>query len=302
MFEGDDGLRIGTSSWSERDWVGCFYPLKTPPAKYIQHYSGVFDTVECDATFYRMPTEKMISGWCERTPENFRFAAKVPRLITHEKVLDNAKDDLLLFVEIMQGLGDRLGPLLFQFPYFNRKAFSGPEPFFERLDHFLEDLPTGPRYVVELRNKAWVVPAAQEICSRHGVALAWVEQAWMPSAREWSKRLGGPSADFAYIRFLGDHKAIEQITDRWDQVVIDQRQVVARWVPVIRALREQGVEVFGFFNNHFAGHAPATIELFRELWCSELGKDPQTPRETPTTRPSQDDPHDDGPEELSLPF
>jgi len=249
-----------------------------------------------------MPTEKMVSGWCERTPENFRFAAKVPRLITHEKILENAKEDLLLFVDIMQGLGDRLGPLLFQFPYFNRKVFTGPEPFFERLDRFLEDLPDGPRYVVELRNKAWVVPAVQEICSRRGVALAWVEQAWMPSAQEWPRRLGGPSANFAYIRFLGDHKAIEQITDRWDQVVIDQRQVVARWIPVIRELRENGVEVFGFFNNHFAGHAPATIELFRELWRSEMGKDPRASRETPAAPTSQDDSRDDGPEELSLPF
>ena len=76
--------------------------------------------------------------------------------------------------ETMQRLGERLGPILLQFPYFNRKAFEGPEEFFERLDRFLEALPKGPRYAVELRNKAWVVPLAHQICKRHGVALAWV--------------------------------------------------------------------------------------------------------------------------------
>ncbi len=266
MFAGDDGLRIGTSSWSEKDWVGVFYPPGTPPPLYIQHYSTVFDTVEVDATFYRMPTERMVDAWVGRTPENFRFAAKVPRIVTHEKVLVDAEGDMALFVETMQRLGDRLGPLLLQFPYFNKKAFPGPEPFFERLDAFLSALPLGPRYTVELRNPRWVGRTANEICARHGVALAWVEQSWMPKAEQWLPLTGGPSADFAYIRFLGDHKAIEMITDRWDQVVVDQSAVIERWVPIVKDLRAQGIDVYGFFNNHFAGHAPATIELFSEIW------------------------------------
>lgn len=270
MFEGDEGLRIGTSSWSEKDWVGVFYPEGTKPAEYIEHYSTIYDTVECDATFYRMPSERMVDAWTRRTPENFRFAAKVPRIITHEKVLVDAEEDVTLFVETMQRLGERLGPLLFQFPYFNKKAFESADPFFERLDAFLGSLPPGPRYVVELRNARWVGRTAQEICARHGVCLAWVEQAWMPHAEQWPKILGGPTTDFAYIRFLGDHKAIEKITDRWDEVVIDQSEVLEKWVPVMRGLRAQGVDVFGFFNNHFAGHAPATIDLFRELWSRSV--------------------------------
>ena len=269
MFEGDPGLRIGTSSWSERDWVGVFYPKGTPPARYIEHYSTVYDTVEIDATFYRMPSERAVDAWAARTPDHFRFAAKTPRIITHEKVLDGAVWDMTLFVETMQRLGPKLGPLLLQFPYFNKKAFEGPEPFLERLDRFLGELPPGPRYAVELRNKAWVVPLAHEICKKHGAALAWVEQAWMPSADQWPRRLGGPSSDFAYIRFLGDHKAIEEITDRWDRPVIDRRPTLERWIPVMRQLREQGVDVYGFFNNHFAGHAPATIDLFTKLWTGE---------------------------------
>jgi uncharacterized protein YecE (DUF72 family) len=266
VFEGDPGLRIGTSSWSEKDWVGVFYPPGTAPAAYIEHYATVYDTVEVDATFYRSPTERMVDAWARRTPENFRFAAKVPRAITHEKVLVDAEGEMTLFVETMRRLGDRLGPLLLQFPYFNRQAFPGPEPFLERLDRVLGTVPPGVRLAVELRNPRWVGRAAQEVCARHGAALAWVEQAWMPKAAEWPKLTGGPSADFAYVRFLGDHKAIEEITDRWDCVVIDRTEVLERWAPIVRELRARRVDVFGFFNNHFAGHAPATIELFREIW------------------------------------
>lgn len=270
MFEGDSGLRIGTSSWSERDWVGVFYPPGTPPAAYIEHYATVYDTVEIDATFYRSPSERMVDAWARRTPEHFRFAAKVPRTITHEKMLVDAEGEMTLFVETMQRLGSRLGPLLLQFPYFNRGAFPGPEPFLERLDRFLGRVPPGVRIAVELRNPRWIGRAAQEVCARHRAALAWVEQAWMPKAAEWPRLTGGPSADFAYVRFLGDHKAIEEITDRWDRVVIDRTEVIERWVPIIRELRASGLDVFGFFNNHFAGHAPATIELFRKIWRRSL--------------------------------
>lgn len=288
MFEGDDGLRIGTSSWSERDWVGVFYPPRTPAPRFIEHYSTIYDTVEIDSTFYHAPAEGVVDRWAERTPDHFRFAAKTPRSITHEKVLDGALGEMRLFVETMQRLGPKLGPILLQFPYFNRRAFDGPEPFLERLDRFLGQLPPGPRYAVELRNKAWVIPLAQKVCRAHGVALAWVEQAWMPSADEWPRRLGGPSADFAYIRFLGDHKAIEEITDRWDRPVIDRRPVLERWLPVLRQLRADGVDVYGFFNNHFAGHAPATIDLFTRLWNGEEPEEfipPDAGREGPGAGP-----------------
>ncbi|MFN0058721.1 MAG: DUF72 domain-containing protein [Planctomycetota bacterium] len=266
MFELDDALRIGTSSWSERDWVGVFYPPGTPSNEFIRHYATVYDTVEIDATFYAIPALNSVSGWRRRTPDGFKFAAKVPRLITHDKLLVDAVGDMLVFIETMAGLGDRLGPLVLQFPYFNRQAFASATPFLARLEEFLGALPTQQRYAVEIRNPRWLGRDLQELCRRHRTAVVWTEQAWMPKAEEWWRLLGGPSTDFAYVRWLGDHKAIEQITTKWSQTVVDRTQVLEQWLPVIRALRAARVDVFGFFNNHFAGHAPASIELFRELW------------------------------------
>lgn len=93
MFAGDSEMKIGTSSWSSKDWVGPFYPLGTRPERFIEYYASVYDAVEIDATFYRMPTLRNINAWRSRTPPEFVFAVKVPRIITHDKCLVDAGDD-----------------------------------------------------------------------------------------------------------------------------------------------------------------------------------------------------------------
>lgn len=266
MFAGDEQLRIGTSSWSSKDWVGPFYPQGLAPARFVEHYATVYDTVEIDATFYRMPTPTNIAAWVSRTPDNFLFAVKTPRLITHEKILLDADDDMSHFLEVTAGLGNRLGPILLQFPYFNRQVFQGPKQFFDRLDSFLAKLPSEYRFAVETRNKNWLGAEFSELCRKHNVALAWTEQAWMPKASQWWKMSQGPTADFAYIRWLGDHREIEKITKTWGETVVDRESALSDWVEVVGTLRSHQVAVFGYFNNHFAGHAPASVELFRQLY------------------------------------
>ena len=266
MFEGDSHLRIGTSSWSSKDWVGPFYPPKTPPQKFIEHYSSVYDTVEIDATFYRMPTKRNVDAWRSRTPEGFAFAVKTPRVITHDKVLLDTDDDMGTFIEIISGLGSRLGPVLLQFPYFNKRVFPSAEPFLKRLDNSLAGLPKSIRFAVEVRNRAWVTPHLLSLLQSHDVALAWVAHAWMPSAPEWAELLHEVKTDFAYIRWIGDRKAIEKLTTSWDKLVVDRSAALADWAEVVRSLREREIRVFGYFNNHFAGHGPGSVEMFRELY------------------------------------
>ncbi|MBN2525345.1 MAG: DUF72 domain-containing protein [Deltaproteobacteria bacterium] len=260
-----DNLRLGTSSWSTRDWIGPFYPEGTRSEAFIEYYATQFNTVEIDATFYRMPTQKNVDSWARRTPDGFQFTAKTPQLITHEKVLVDALDDMRFFLDAIGRLGDKLGAVLLQFPYFNKQAFASPTPFLERLDTFLGRLPKEIRYVVEVRNKWWVKKALQTLLQQHQVALAWVEQAWMPNAPEWFPKTGGPSTDFAYIRFLGDHKAMDEITTTFDKTVVDRTDVLNEWVPVVKSLLDRDIQVYGFFNNHFAGHAPDSIRQFSKM-------------------------------------
>ncbi len=121
------------------------------PADYLAHYASHFDTVEIDATFYRTPTERMVDGWRDKTPPGFLFAAKVPQVITHEKILEGCGDELVAFLKVMARLGEKLGPLLFQFRYFNKAKFPDAKPFIDQLERFLPALPREMRIVVEVR-------------------------------------------------------------------------------------------------------------------------------------------------------
>src|SRR5688572_30678420 len=100
--------RVGTVSWAKDDWEGPFYPKGLPRDQWLAHYAKHFDTVEVDATFYRMPSPDMCRTWRMRTPDGFRFAVKVPGRITHEKVLKDCEGEMARFQEAIRELGDKL--------------------------------------------------------------------------------------------------------------------------------------------------------------------------------------------------
>ena len=136
-------ILLGTSSWTADGWAGSFYPTSIKPQDFLPIYADRFNTVEIDSTFYCIPQAKSVERWRELTPEGFIFAAKVPQTVTHEKVMLDAQDELKAFLKVMDVLGDKLGPLLFQFPYFNRQKFRGLGFFLERLEPWLANLPKG---------------------------------------------------------------------------------------------------------------------------------------------------------------
>src|SRR5271163_4872972 len=118
-------IHVGTSAFTAAGWKGSFYPEGMKPADFLTYYATKFNTVEVDSTFYRTPSVATVNGWGRKTPPGFCLAAKVPQLITHEKVLQDCNDDLLHFLDTMDLMGTKLGPLLFQFGYFNKTTFKG---------------------------------------------------------------------------------------------------------------------------------------------------------------------------------
>ena len=270
-------LYLGTSSWSSKDWEGVFYPAGMPPADYLSFYATRYRTVEVDATFYRTPSVSMTKKWRATLPEGFVLAAKVHQVITHEKLLLDVQQDVDEFLEAMSHLGDRLGPLLFQFPYFSKASGMDRAEFVARLKRFLPTLPAGHRYAVEVRNKGWLVPALLETLKEHGVALTLIDHPWMPRIDELLDRMDPVTADFVYVRWLGDRRGIEEKTKTWERVIVDRSREMRLWVPAIRALLNRGATVYGYINNHYAGHAPGSIELFERAWESE----PVTPDPAP---------------------
>lgn len=253
-------IRIGTSGFSAEGWVGSFYPAKTQPRDYLRRYSEQLDTVEIDSTFYRPPAESTVRNWYKQTPTGFVFAAKVPEVITHEKCLEHCEQDVQEFVGAMSGLQEKLGPLLLQFPYFGKKSGMTMEELSCRLDRFLPTLPKDWKFAVEIRNKDWAEPQLLGVLRKHRTALTFVDHPYMPRP---SEMLGSDSmtSDFAYCRLLGDRYEIEEITKSWGSTVVDKSREVDEWTEVNRTLQKR-VPVYTFVNNHFAGHAPATV---REL-------------------------------------
>jgi uncharacterized protein YecE (DUF72 family) len=285
----DPGLvRFGTSSFSWTDWVGPFYPPGTPPGEFLRYYATQFDTVEVDSTYYAIPADRVVNGWLAKTPPGFKLAAKFPRSIVHggetrqpdpKRVLDPdatyAERDQ--FLSVMSLLGDRLGPLVLQFPYFAHSAFATSEPFFERLDRFLTDLPREHAYAVEVRNADWLGPGLAGLLRRHEVALVVVDQEWMPHGDRVARWMDVVTGPFAYVRLLGDRGAIEAITTTWEREVVDHSASLERWAALLAAFASRDVPTFVFANNHYAGHAPATVRRLQALFRARVGLPARAP-------------------------
>ncbi|HEY3166303.1 MAG TPA: DUF72 domain-containing protein [Candidatus Binatia bacterium] len=261
-----ENLLVGTSSWSSSDWVGSFYPPHLRPGQFIEAYARRFRAVEIDSTYYSIPPPHVVSSWREKTPPGFVFAAKIPSVITHEKVLKDCQPELTEFLKNMALLGDRLGPLLLQFPYFNSNTFVSRAPFERRLRPFLQCLPKEFKFALEIRNKNWISWDFLELLREHRVAFALVARAWMPPIDTLAKALDLVTGEFAYVRFIGDRKDIEAKTKKWDHLVEDKTAEMTVWTNELKKIVTKGVKSYAFFNNHYAGFAPGSVKLFEDLW------------------------------------
>lgn len=261
-------IRLGTSGFTAEGWEGSFYLPGMKATDYLSYYATQFDTVELETTFYGTPPISTVKGWEAKTRSGFLFSAKVPRVITHEKVLVDCDDDLTKFLRTMDALGDKLGPLLFQFGYFNSSAFKSQAEFLARLKPFLQKLPKGYQFAVEIRNKHWLDARLTDLLREHGVTLALIDQSWVPRPWEMKRKLDLATSDFVYVRWLGDRKAIEEVTKTWEKTLIDRRADLKNWTELLwrLVLDKQIRKLIAYANNHYAGHSPTTVKLFREMW------------------------------------
>jgi uncharacterized protein YecE (DUF72 family) len=258
-------LLIGTQGWNYPAWVGPFYPPRTRPPEFLPTYARVFRAVEVDSTFYAVPDAKVVQTWAERTPPEFTFALKMPKEVTHERRLRDADDIVRGFLDRARQLGAKLGPILLQMgPDF------GPDEL-PSIAAFLPTLPGGQRFAIELRQSGWmrpdVLPHLLELLARHGIALALSDGKWIP--RETMLELvEQTTADFLYLRWMGPDR---EITD-YSHVQFDRSEEIRAWSEALKRAAHTR-DVFGFFNNHFAGHSPASARELQRL----LGQQPVDP-------------------------
>jgi uncharacterized protein YecE (DUF72 family) len=246
------------------------------PRDYLSFYAEHFDSVEVDSTFYACPLINTVKGWNSKTPDNFIFAVKVPQTITHDKVLVDCDSELKEFLDTLRILGTKLGPIVLQLPFFSRSIFRDRHEFLDRLVPFLKKVPGDRKFALELRNKNWLDAEFANLLRDHRIALVLQDRSWMPNPSEL--KFDPITADWTYIRWLGDRNGIEAITQTWDKVVVDRTEELSSWVDFCYQIKKRGVTVYAYANNHFQGHGPATISKFIQLWSDkglpEIGKRP----------------------------
>lgn len=232
--------------WSYDFWIGNFYPKDA--GNLLTEYGKNFNTVEIDNTFYRIPSKDTVRNWKEEVPDDFIFTAKFPRKITHLKMLQDCSEELEVFIEHMSLLGNKLGPLLMQFPPAFKPEKSGI------LKDFLATLPEG-RFALEIRNKKWLDEKFYALLRDNGVALVLVDHPWMP-------RMSTITADFTYIRWEGDRNKIKGTLGKVER---DRNEDIKNWGIKIKSFLEDSVEVFGYFSKFYSGYPPGDVRMLLDI-------------------------------------
>jgi uncharacterized protein YecE (DUF72 family) len=280
-------IYLGTSAFTAEGWQGTFYPAGIKSKDYLAFYAQKFDSVEVNSTLYGCPTTRTVANWAAKTPDNFIFSIKTPRSLTHDKILVDCDAELDEFLSTMELLGPKLGPILFQFPQFNPGVFSDRHAFTDRLVPFLGKLPGGRKYAVEIRNQEWLDAEFADLLRHHAIALVLPDLPYMPRPEELAEKFDPITADWTYIRWLGDRKGIELQTTTWDKTIVDRTVELRSWVDFCYQIKKRGITVYGYANNHYAGHGPATIRQFRDLWRKKgLPALPEPSPSKPATDPA----------------
>jgi uncharacterized protein YecE (DUF72 family) len=235
-------IHLGTSGYSYPHWKRLFYE-GVPTKDWLPHYASVFRTVELNNTFYRLPTPEMVEGWRRHTPPHFIFACKGSRFLTHMKRLLDEGEGIRKYFALVNRLGKKLGPVLWQLPPHMTKADPG------RLDAFLERLPKKSRHAVEFRNEAWYTREVTRVLERHQAAFCEHDAV----KRRAPELTGG----WRYLRF---HGATARYSGRYGRDGLEQHaRELTRWTERARG------DAFVYFNNDLHGHALMDALDFSEL-------------------------------------
>lgn len=240
--------QLGTVGFGYKQWLGTFYPRGMPSAEFLPHYANYFSSVEIDSTFYGTPKASAVTRWRQLTPANFRFSPKTPRGITHEGHLPHNSAAMVGFCQALAPLDEKLGPILIQLP----PAFRFEQ--FDDLRHFLDALPSDCTYAIEFRDRSWRRGRVLERLRQQQIAWVCADYIHMPPEVLIS-------ADFTYLRFIGIHG---QFATK-DRELIDQTERLKMWQAKLTPHLDQLHTVYGYFNNDFSGHSPATCNRMKTL-------------------------------------
>ena len=238
---------IGTSGFYYDSWYGKFYPDDLSKRKLLEYYSGVFNTVELNSTFYHLPKESTVMGWCEKVGRGFLFSVKVSKYITHRLKLKGAHEPLELFFSRVRGFGRKLGVVLFQLP-----------PSLKRDDDllasFLSQLPSVYRYAIEFRHESWFDEGVYQLLKEADVAFCAQSHPRLPETLVVTSRI-------IYVRFHGVPKLY---TSSYSDGAL------RRWAKELKEASGGKREIFCYFNNDVEGHAVENAMTLRKYLTGTL--------------------------------
>lgn len=226
---------IGTSGWNYDSWKkGAFYAEGIRESELLPEYAKSFRSVEVNRSFYKLPSEKAVNIWREQSPQDFIFACKASRFLTHRRKLKEPEEPIERLLRTLKPLGTKLGPLLFQLPPNWRVNL-------ERLEYFLQQLPADHRHTIEFRDQSWLTEDVYQLLEDYGVALCFYD----------FKAFRSPevvTSDFVYIRLHGPHQ--EPYRGSYDG------RTLSRYARKMREWMEGGLDVYCYFDNDQNACAP----------------------------------------------
>ncbi len=286
-------LRIGTCSWKYDSWKGLVYDSGRVyrPEDYLADYAQHFNMVEIDQWFWslfpggvRLPDPDMVRRYAGSVPQEFRFTIKAPNAITlthsYAREAKGAERQanvpnahflsvalLNRFLETLEPMHGKIGPIMFQFEYLNKQKMPSPAAFVERLQAFFQSAPGGFQYAVEIRNPNYLKEEFLDALRRLGLGFVLLDGYYMPPIGEVAGRLDVRTAPFSIIRLLGpDRAGIEKETGgTWNEIVEPKDEGLHATAGLIRQNVDLGVDTYVNVNNHYEGSAPLTIQRLLEL-------------------------------------
>jgi uncharacterized protein YecE (DUF72 family) len=231
-----------------KHWRGLFYPEGLPQKRWFERYAEEFDTVEINASFYRVPKPETFDGWRDKAPPGFHYAVKANRFLTHMKKLKGCEEDTDRFVELARRLGPTLGPILYQLPPSLHRDL-------DRLDAFLSRLPGDLQHVVEFRHKSWYDEEVLALLDRHGAGFVCHDLKGLKSP-QWA------SGRTAYVRFHG-------ASGRYHGRYADE--TLLNWADWCVEQSKSGRSVWCYFNNDIHGHAIDDARTLKSM-AGQMGR------------------------------
>lgn len=260
-------LRVGTSGWVYADWRGRFYPETLKQKDYLYYYSRHFNSAEINASFYHLPERDTFAQWAESVPDDFVFAVKASRFITHVRRLKDVEEPWKRFLEHASALGHKLGPILIQLPPNYRCDRPALEAFLQMAQES-----GSHRLAFEFRHASWFDPPILDLLRRCRAAAVIADSSRYPQAP------AVPTTHFVYLRF---HGPAELFASRYTD------QQLESWASKIRSWLEGGKTVYAYFNNDFHAYAVANAKRLVEL-VAGIGKSGQRKRSTVVAPSSAD--------------